>query len=57
MSPGREYHVGRDPLSDIVIDDVRVSWHHAVLRAPDGRWSIEDEGSTNGTYTDGRMDP
>ncbi|HEY9330221.1 MAG TPA: FHA domain-containing protein [Streptomyces sp.] len=54
MSPGREYHVGRDPLSDIVIDDVRVSWHHAVLRAPDGHWSIEDDSSTNGTYTDGR---
>ncbi len=54
MSPSREYHVGRDPLSDIVIDDVRVSWHHAVLRPLAGRWSIEDEGSTNGTYTDGR---
>ncbi|WP_326734355.1 FHA domain-containing protein [Streptomyces sp. NBC_01022] len=54
MSPGREYHVGRDPLSDIVIDDVRVSWHHAVLRPVDGHWSIEDEGSTNGTYTGGR---
>ncbi|MET7648969.1 FHA domain-containing protein [Streptomyces sp. NPDC005426] len=54
MSPGREYHVGRDPLSDIVIDDPRVSWHHAVLRALDGHWSIEDEGSTNGTYTGGR---
>lgn len=55
MSPGREYHVGRDPLSDIVIDDVRVSWHHAVLRALDGHWSIEDEGSTNGTYTGGQQ--
>lgn len=54
MSPGREYHVGRDPLSDIVIDDVRVSWHHAVLRSSDGHWSIEDEGSTNGTYSGGR---
>ena len=27
MTPGRDYHVGRDPLSDIVIDDARVSWH------------------------------
>ncbi|WP_155059957.1 FHA domain-containing protein [Streptomyces blattellae] len=24
-SPDREYHVGRDPLSDIVIDDARFS--------------------------------
>ncbi|TQK42963.1 FHA modulated ABC efflux pump with fused ATPase and integral membrane subunit [Streptomyces sp. SLBN-118] len=54
MSPSRDYHVGRDPSSDIVIDDARVSWHHAVLRADDGHWTIEDEDSTNGTYTDGR---
>ncbi|MFF3397581.1 FHA domain-containing protein [Streptomyces sp. NPDC002659] len=54
MSPSRDYHVGRDPLSDIVIDDARVSWHHAVLRSEAGHWTIEDEGSTNGTYADGR---
>ncbi|MEW1688750.1 FHA domain-containing protein [Streptomyces sp. NPDC091265] len=54
MSPDREYHVGRDPLSDIVIDDVRVSWHHAVLRTLADQWSIEDEDSTNGTYTGGQ---
>ncbi|MEU5364136.1 FHA domain-containing protein [Streptomyces sp. NPDC005925] len=54
MAPGRDYHVGRDPLSDIVIDDARVSWHHAVLRPADGHWTIEDEHSTNGTYADGR---
>jgi ABC transport system ATP-binding/permease protein len=54
MSPSRDYHVGRDPLSDIVIDDARVSWHHAVLRPGAGHWTIEDEDSTNGTYADGR---
>ncbi|MFF4804994.1 FHA domain-containing protein [Streptomyces sp. NPDC001351] len=54
MSPGRDYHVGRDPLSDIVIDDARVSWHHAVLRPEDDHWTIEDENSTNGTFADGR---
>ncbi|MEZ3181680.1 FHA domain-containing protein [Streptomyces pimonensis] len=54
MSPVRDYHVGRDPLSDIVIDDARVSWHHAVLHSVDGRWTVEDEHSTNGTYADGR---
>ncbi|MFD8150910.1 FHA domain-containing protein [Streptomyces sp. NPDC059720] len=53
MIPGRDYHVGRDPLSDIVIDDDRVSWHHAVLRPEDGHWTIEDENSTNGTWADG----
>ncbi|MEU9289269.1 FHA domain-containing protein [Streptomyces sp. NPDC048275] len=54
MSPSRDYHVGRDPLSDIVIEDVRVSWHHAVLRPAAGHWRLEDENSTNGTYADGR---
>ncbi|MGW3106930.1 FHA domain-containing protein [Streptomyces sp. NPDC001100] len=54
MTPGRDYHVGRDPLSDIVIDDARVSWHHAVLRPDADHWTLEDEHSTNGTYTDGR---
>ncbi|MEU6227918.1 FHA domain-containing protein [Streptomyces sp. NPDC047042] len=53
MSPGHDYHVGRDPLSEIVIDDVRVSWHHAVLRPEDDHWTVEDENSTNGTYADG----
>ncbi|MFC5954480.1 FHA domain-containing protein [Streptomyces pratens] len=53
MSPVRDYHVGRDPLSDIVMDDARVSWHHAVLHPGDGHWTIKDERSTNGTYTDG----
>ncbi|MDF6040648.1 FHA domain-containing protein [Streptomyces sp. JH14] len=54
MSPSRDYHVGRDPLSDIVIDDVRVSWHHAVLRPVADHWSLEDENSTNGTFTGGK---
>ncbi|MBT2510389.1 ATP transporter ATP-binding protein/permease [Streptomyces sp. ISL-98] len=54
MSPSRDYHVGRDPLSDIVIDDARVSWHHAVLRPEADHWTLEDEQSTNGTYADGR---
>ncbi|MEU9384657.1 FHA domain-containing protein [Streptomyces sp. NPDC048279] len=54
MSPGRDYHVGRDPYSDIVIDDSRVSWHHAVLKPADDHWTLHDEQSTNGTYADGR---
>lgn len=53
LSPSRDYHVGRDPLSEIVIDDVRVSWHHAVLRPRSDHWTLEDENSTNGTYADG----
>ncbi|MFB7507360.1 ABC transporter ATP-binding protein/permease [Streptomyces broussonetiae] len=54
MSPGRDYHVGRDPLSDIVFDDDRVSWHHAVLRCDHDQWTLADQHSTNGTFADGR---
>ncbi|MEU8923006.1 ATP-binding cassette domain-containing protein [Kitasatospora sp. NPDC048545] len=53
IDPARAYHVGRDPTSEIVLDDPRVSWHHAVLRATDGHWLLEDVGSTNGTYDEG----
>ncbi|MGW7368243.1 FHA domain-containing protein [Streptomyces sp. NPDC054841] len=53
MSPGRVYHVGRDPMSEIVLDDARVSWHHAVLRTVAGQWTLEDAHSTNGTYAEG----
>ncbi|QDY75454.1 FHA domain-containing protein [Streptomyces qinzhouensis] len=53
LYPGRAYEVGRDPLCDIVFDDDRVSWHHAVLRADEGHWTVQDKDSTNGTYADG----
>ncbi|MFB6619628.1 FHA domain-containing protein [Streptomyces sp. NPDC056367] len=53
MSPGRSYHVGRDPLCEICLDDARVSWHHAILRPDGDHWMIEDEDSTNGTWVDG----
>ncbi|MFD7028673.1 FHA domain-containing protein [Streptomyces sp. NPDC059917] len=53
MSPGRTYHVGRDPQCEICFDDARVSWHHAVLRPDGDHWTVEDEGSTNGTWAEG----
>ncbi|MFF3213255.1 FHA domain-containing protein [Streptomyces sp. NPDC002886] len=53
MSPRRTYHVGRDPLCEICLDDARVSWHHAVLRPDGDHWTLEDEDSTNGTWVDG----
>ncbi|HXW47233.1 MAG TPA: FHA domain-containing protein [Streptosporangiaceae bacterium] len=46
------YSIGRDPKSDIVLADPRVSWAHAVLRHQDGGWLLEDAGSTNGTFID-----
>jgi pSer/pThr/pTyr-binding forkhead associated (FHA) protein len=54
LAAGPSYLVGRDPEADIVIDDARVSWQHAVLRLEDSRWVLADNGSTNGSYAEGR---
>src|SRR5215472_1789258 len=53
LTAGRSYFVGRDPQSDIVLDDSRVSWRHAVLRVDGSTWLLEDMGSTNGTFQGG----
>src|SRR5215831_3181309 len=50
LEPGAEYRIGRDPSADIPLDDSRVSWSHAVLRADGTIWILEDRGSTNGTW-------
>lgn len=51
---GERVVVGRSPDCDLVLDDPRVSKRHAALSRRDGRWWIEDLGSTNGTVVDGR---
>ena len=48
--PGPVYSIGRNPESDIVVDEARVSWRHAVLRLEGATWLLEDVGSTNGTF-------
>src|SRR5215475_82715 len=50
LSAGRSYYIGRDPQSDIAVNDSRVSWRHAVLRQEGNNWLLEDVGSTNGTF-------
>ncbi|MFE3887204.1 FHA domain-containing protein [Streptomyces lydicus] len=54
LDPSRSYNVGRDPQGDMVLDDARVSWRHATVRWAGHSWIIEDQGSTNGTYVQGR---
>ncbi|MBA4420743.1 MAG: hypothetical protein C0391_06320 [Anaerolinea sp.] len=46
--------IGRDPASDIFINDIEVSRHHAVITKKDEGYNIEDQGSTNGTIVDGK---
>ena len=50
LQAGTRYRLGRDPGSDIVLSDARVSWHHATLRHEQDNWILEDLGSTNGTF-------
>ncbi|MER5553886.1 FHA domain-containing protein [Streptomyces sp. NPDC002793] len=54
LDPSRPYTLGRDPQGDLMIDDARVSWRHATISWNGRSWSIEDHGSTNGTYVQGR---
>lgn len=42
--------VGRDPRSDILLDDSTVSRSHAVFRRVPGGYMVQDVGSLNGTY-------
>ncbi|GFM96319.1 hypothetical protein Sfulv_11300 [Streptomyces fulvorobeus] len=37
-----------------MVDDARVSWRHATISWSGRGWSIEDHGSTNGTYVQGQ---
>ncbi|MFJ4903229.1 FHA domain-containing protein [Streptomyces sp. NPDC088727] len=54
LDPSRSYTLGRDPQGDMTIDDARVSWRHATISWNGRAWSIEDHGSTNGTYVQGQ---
>ena len=47
---GAETTIGRSPDCGIFLDDVTVSRKHAVLRNRDGVFTVEDQGSLNGTF-------
>lgn len=42
--------IGRSPGCTLVLDDDYSSNRHARIYPADGRWYVEDLGSTNGTY-------
>ncbi|MDZ3822131.1 MAG: FHA domain-containing protein [Pseudoxanthomonas sp.] len=45
--------IGRDPASDLVIDEAEVSRHHAVIDATPAGMFLRDQGSANGTFVNG----
>ena len=46
--------IGRDPQSNLHLDTPAVSWHHAVVARSGAGHTIQDLGSTNGTYLNGQ---
>ena len=42
--------IGRHAESTIVLDDITVSRRHSEIHKTDGRYSVKDAGSLNGTY-------
>jgi pSer/pThr/pTyr-binding forkhead associated (FHA) protein len=46
--------IGRSPDCDIFLDDVTVSRRHAVLERSEHGFTIEDQGSLNGTFVNRR---
>nr|MDP9105260.1 FHA domain-containing protein [Candidatus Eremiobacteraeota bacterium] len=55
--------IGRGDDNDVVLRDARASRKHARILADGTGWSVEDSGSSNGTFVDGaqvrrsRLDP
>jgi hypothetical protein len=47
---GERTRIGRSPDCEIFLDDVTVSREHAVLVEANGKFTVEDQGSLNGTF-------
>jgi pSer/pThr/pTyr-binding forkhead associated (FHA) protein len=47
--------IGRDPESDVFLNDMTVSRTHAVVEFASGTVSVKDAGSLNGTYVNGAI--
>lgn len=50
-----KFTIGRNPESDIFLDDITVSRKHAILEKIDKDFIIKDSGSLNGSYVNGEI--
>ncbi len=48
-------HIGRHLTNDVIVNDKRVSRHHAEIRFERGQFVLYDLGSTNGVGINGVM--
>ena len=46
--------IGRERDNDVVLTDPRVSRYHAQIELVEGRWTVRDMGSANGTLLNGQ---
>ena len=52
---GDQFTIGRDSSCDLPLNDSKSSRRHAALKAmPDGRATLYDLGSSNGTFVNGQ---
>lgn len=52
--PGNVATIGRDPTSDLVLNDPKCSRRHAVIESSAEGITIRDSGSANGVFVNGR---
>lgn len=52
---GEELRLGRDPLCDIVLDEIGVSRFHCSVRRGEQCWEVTDLNSTNGTFVNDKQ--
>jgi pSer/pThr/pTyr-binding forkhead associated (FHA) protein len=54
FTPGRDIRIGRDDDCDVVSSNPTVSRLHARLTHDGSGWTLRDDGSSGGTYVDGK---